>query len=802
MPDYFDCFKINCSPVSKKEYTITAGDTRLTVLTPCLVRVEVSDDVCFCDEPTQAVWFRDFDNPKFTHSVIKNHIVVKTELAEFCYDTKKHKMLYINLADSRHITDFNSGNLKGTCRTLDGSCGKEPLEDGIVSRNGVAMLSDGKSLVIDTDGLPKPRAHKQTDDYFFAYGNDYISAVRDFFKLTGFAPLIPKFALGNWWSRYKAYTQEEYLTLMNRFIDSKIPITVATVDMDWHWVDVKKRFGKEAAKNSHCNTAKERYFDMMSDGGWTGYSWNTELFPNPQEFLKNLHDNDFKVTLNLHPATGIRFFEDCYNDFARFMGDDPKEKKHYRFDITDKKFIEAYFSIVHKPLQDMGVDFWWIDWQQGNKTATPGLDPLWALNHYHSLDIARDGKRRPLILSRFAGAGSHRYPLGFSGDTFQNWKVLDFQPYFTSTATNIGYTWWSHDIGGHHMGKKDDELYLRWVQLGVFSPIMRLHSTSNEFMGKEPWKYSKSVETVVSDFMRLRHRMLPYLYTMNYRTHTDGRAICEPMYYEYPDCDEAYDCKNEYSFGSELIVAPITEPKNKNTLLAGTNAWIPEGRYTDIFNNRIYTGPMEIKLFRDDSTIPVLAKEGAIIPLGTNGEDNSCKNPDSLEILIYRGSNSFSMYEDDGETKEFENGKFAFTDFEVAEKDDTVEFYIKPVRGDKTVIPTVRAYTLSFRDIVDANVVVAVNGKEKECKVLRDNGYVSVLLNEIYPEDSVKITLSNTAVLKNTDRKEALIELVSKYQLNNNIKPTMFGAYVDGKTNTLKVKKCFREPIEEIEKLL
>lgn len=802
MPDYFDCFKINCSPVSKKECTITAGDTRLTVLTPCLVRVEVSDDGCFCDEPTQAVWFRNFDNPKFTQSVIKNRIVVKTELAEFCYDNKKHRMLYINLADSRHITDFNSGNLKGTCRTLDGSCGKEPLEDGIVSRNGVAILNDGKSLVIGEDGLPKPRAHKQSDDYFFAYGNDYISAVRDFFKLTGFAPLIPRFALGNWWSRYKAYTQEEYLTLMNRFIDSKIPITVATVDMDWHWVDVKKRFGKEAAKNSHCNTAKERYFDMMSDGGWTGYSWNTELFPNPQEFLKKLHDNDFKVTLNLHPATGIRFFEDCYNDFAKFMGDDPKEKKHYQFDITDKKFIEAYFSIVHKPLQDMGVDFWWIDWQQGNKTATPGLDPLWALNHYHSLDIARDGKRRPLILSRFAGAGSHRYPLGFSGDTFQNWKVLDFQPYFTSTATNIGYTWWSHDIGGHHMGKKDDELYLRWVQLGVFSPIMRLHSTSNEFMGKEPWKYSKSVETVVSDFMRLRHRMLPYLYTMNYRTHTDGRSICEPMYYEYPDCDEAYDCKNEYSFGSELIVAPITEPKNKNTLLAGANAWIPDGRYTDIFNNRIYNGPMSVKLFRDDSTIPVLAKEGAIIPLGMNGEDNSCKNPDGLEILIYRGSNSFSMYEDDGETKEFENGKFAFTDFEVAEKDDTVEFYIKPVRGDKTVIPTVRAYTLSFRDIVNANVVVAVNGKEKECNVIKDNGYVSVLLKEIYPEDSVKITLSNTAALKNTDRREALIELVSKYQLNNNIKPAMFGAYVDGKTNTLKVKKCFREPIEEIEKLL
>jgi len=801
MSDYFDCFKINCSPVSKKDSIITVGDTRFTVLTPCLVRIEVSNGGHFCDEPTQAVWFRDFDNPKFTQNVIKTRAVIKTELVEFCYDTAKHKMLYINLADSRHITDFNSGNLKGTCRTLDVSYGKEKLDDGIVSRNGVAMLNDGKSLVIGEDGLPKPREYKQTDDYFFAYGNDYINAVRDYFKLTGFAPLIPRFALGNWWSRYKAYTQEEYLTLMQRFINSKIPITVATVDMDWHWVDVKKRFGKEAAKNSHCYTVKEKFFDITTDGGWTGYSWNTELFPNPQEFLKNLHDNGFKVTLNLHPATGIRFFEDCYNDFAKFMGDDPKEKKQYQFDITDKKFIEAYFSIVHKPLQDMGVDFWWIDWQQGNKTNIPGLDPLWALNHYHSLDIARDGKRRPLTLSRFAGAGSHRYPLGFSGDTFQNWKVLDFQPYFTSTATNIGYTWWSHDIGGHYKGKKDDELYLRWVQLGVFSPIMRLHSVSNEFMGKEPWKYSKSVETVVSDFMRLRHRMLPYLYTMNYRTHTDGRAICEPMYYEYPNCDEAYNCKNEYRFGSELIVAPITEPKNKNTLLAGTKAWIPEGRYTDIFNNRIYNGPMSIKLFRDDSSIPVLAKEGAIIPLATNGEDNSFENPESLEILVYRGNNSFSMYEDDGETKEFENGKFAFTDFAVFEKGDTIEFNINSVRGDKSVVPNVRNYTLSFRDIVDANVIATVNGVEKECEISKDSGYIGIELKEIYPEDCVKIALSNVKVLKNVERREALIELVSKYQLYNDIKSAMFGAYVDGKTNLLKVKKCFREPIEEIEKL-
>lgn len=801
MSDYFDLFKIKCSPVAKKENTVVMGDTRLTVLTPCLVRVEVSKGGNFCDEPTQAVWFRDFDNPTFTESRNESRITLKTELAEFCYDTATHRMLYIDLADSRHKTEYNSGNLKGTCRTLDGTHGAVKIGDGIVSQNGVAKLCDSDSLIISADGQIVPRAHKESDIYFFAYGNDYINAVRDFFKLTGSAPLVPRFALGNWWSRYKAYTQDEYITLMQRFIDSEIPITVATVDMDWHWVDIKNKFGKEATKNAHCETIKEKFFDMMSDGGWTGYSWNTDLFPDPQGFLSWLQNKNFKVTLNLHPATGIRFFEDCYDEFARFMGDDPEEKKQYKFDITDKKYVEAYFKIVHKPLQDMGVDFWWIDWQQGNKTNTPGLDPLWALNHYHSMDIARDGKRRPLILSRFAGAGSHRYPLGFSGDTHQNWDVLDFQPYFTSTATNIGYTWWSHDIGGHCVGKKDDELYLRWVQFGVFSPIMRLHSTSNEFMGKEPWKYSKSVETIVTDFMRLRHRMLPYLYTMNYRTSADGRAICEPMYYEYPDCHEAYKCKNEYHFGSELIVAPITEPRDKRTFLAGTNAWIPEGRYTDIFNNRIYHGPMNIKLFRDEGTIPVLAKEGAIIPLGINDRDNSWENPTDTEILIYRGNNRFSMYEDDGETMEYQNGKFAFTDFEVSENGDRVEFTVNPVRGGKSVVPQSRNYTLSFRDIVGADVSVSVNGSEKACEVSEKNGFVCVTVKEVSPEDSVKVVLSAVTVLKNTDRREALIDLVSKYQLSNDIKPKLFGAYVDGKTKLLKVKKCFREPIEEIEKL-
>ena len=235
--------------------------------------------------------------------------------------------------------------------------------------------------------------------------------------------LLPRYSLGNWWSRYHAYTQEEYLSLMNRFKKEEVPFSVAVIDMDW---------------------------------------------------------------------------------------------------------------------------------QQGNTSSVPGLDPLWMLNHYHYIDNGRDGKRA-LMFSRYSGAGSHCYPIGFSGDTHITWDSLDFQPYFTATASNIGYGWWSHDIGGHMHGDRDEELITRWIQLGTFSPINRLHSAYNDFTGKEPWKYNKISEISMKKFLKLRHELIPYIYTMNYRAHKHDEPLIQPLYYKYNGA-EVYNHKNEFCFGTEMLV--------------------------------------------------------------------------------------------------------------------------------------------------------------------------------------------------------------------------------------------------------
>lgn len=795
MSDFFDKFRIETAPKTDDSHLLIFDDIRISVLTSSLLRVERSCSKKFRDEATQAVLFRDFDRCIFSSEISGGKLYIRTEKTEFCYSLCDYKMEYI-VAGGRKVTDYKTGNLKGTSRTLDITNGSVKFGDGIISRSGVAVLDDSDSLVFTQDGHIVPGEIKEKDEYYFAYGHDYTKALHDYYALTGFTPLIPRYVLGTWWSRYKAYTQEEYRTLMERFAAEKIPITVATIDMDWHWVDVVGKFGKDSRRSVRQRSAIGRFYDTFMPG-WTGYSWNTDLFPDHRQLLDWLHKNNYRVTLNLHPAAGVKFFENAYDKFCDFMKLDKTQRKPVGFDFSNDKFIEGYFEYLHHPLEREGVDFWWIDWQQGKNTGIPGLDPLWALNHYHTLDNAHDNNR-PLILSRFAGAGSHRYPLGFSGDAWQTWKSLALQPVFTSTAANIGYTWWSHDIGGHNLGRKDDELYLRWVQFGVFSPILRLHSTSNEFMGKEPWKYRFSVNKLACDAIRLRHRLIPYIYTMNRRTASLGRALCEPMYYSYPEESGAYRVPNEYNFGSELTVCAVTEPMDSATNLARVRVWLPKGRFTDIFTGRVYNGGRSFYMYRDEGSIPVLAHEGSIIPLSVKADTNDTSNPAELELLIFRGNGSFEMYEDDGVTLDYKNGISAETVFEVSEKNEVVSFTINKASGDLSVIPAKRLYKLSFFDVADAgNAEVTVNGKPAVFETQRDVGHITLILKNIKPKDAVSVTLTGITARTSGSKKELLIELFSKIQMNNDLKQMRYGGFVTKNKRAL-MPAFIKGAVEEI----
>lgn len=762
------------SDVELKNVVYQEATIRVSLLTPRLLRVEKG---AFTDLPTQTVWNRNLGEVAYKTQKNDTKLWVKTEAVVFCVDTSAGKVKSVELSDGTVVTDFRKGNLLGTARTLDMINGSTKLQPGILSREGASVMDDSKSLLLEQDGTILPR-EKCSDLYYFAYGHAYLEQLKDFFRLTGPVPLIPKFALGNWWSRYKAYTQEEYRSLMQEFIDREIPVTVATIDMDWHWVDVVDKFGKEA-KAVKPKAFEEILYNLVLHG-WTGYSWNSELFPDHKELLNWLHANGFYVPLNVHPSQGIRFFEDCYEAVCKRMGQDPKKGEVVPFDITDKKFVETYFDEVHHPLEEEGVDFWWLDWQQGKLTNVPGLDPLWALNHYHTLDSAR-GDKRPLILSRYAGLGSHRYPLGFSGDTFCTWESLNFQPYFTNTAANAGYTWWSHDIGGHQQGIQDDELYVRWLQYGVFSPINRLHSTNSPFMGKEPWCRSWAVEKISENFLRLRHKLIPYLYTANYETHTNGTPICMPMYYLY-DCKEAYEVGNQYIFGGQLLVCPVTTPMDKRLNLSATRVWLPEGRWTDIFNGRIYEGGRWITMYRDLDSIPVLAPAGAIVPMYRKDTTNDLCLEQHMEIHVWHGNGVYNWYEDDGATFGFARGEYVITNLKAEYQDGIQKFILTPGVDEAHILPERRQIYVKFRDIVSADVTV--DGVQV--------AYAKYGIGIPLRDKAVTIELKNPVFMKNKPIEDERVALLTRIQARNNwknhhldIKNKKFPAYVQAALDEL-----------------
>ncbi|KAK2071379.1 hypothetical protein P8C59_005808 [Phyllachora maydis] len=621
---------------------VVRGDSgskyRFTVLTDRLLRYEWSEDGGFEDRASTFAFFRYFEHvPAFRVVDDKDRLEIVTAHFHLVYSKRDFspETLTVTVGTETWRYDGQSyGDLGGTCRTLDGADGRVRLDPGVVSRKPYAVLDDSGSMLFGDDGFIASRLPQRRDGYVFAHNGAHKDAIKDFYRVSGKQPLLPRWALGNWWSRYHEYSSDEYLGLMDRFRDEGIPMNVGVLDMDWHRVDdVPEKYGS----------------------GWTGYTWNKKLFPDPEGFLRALHDRKLKVTVNDHPADGVRAFEDLYETVARALHVDTSHGDPIKFDVTDRKFLDAYFDVLKYRLEQQGIDFWWVDWQQGNKTKIPGIDPLWVLNHYHYLSSARQlaSLGQPIGFSRYAGPGSHRYPVGFSGDVQVTWASLRFQPEFTATASNVGFGWWSHDIGGHMFGARDADLTARWFQLGLFSPVLRLHSTKNEWNSKEPWLWEPpAAAAAMRDALRLRHRLIPFLFTMNVRAHTRDEPLVQPMYWMHPADEDAYQVPNEYYFGPDLIVAPITAPLSPATRLGAVRVWLPPGprRYVDLFHpGLVYDGGRHVVVNRPLSEVPVFAREGTMVPLDASETlENGAPVPASMLVALVVGADAaFELVEED-----------------------------------------------------------------------------------------------------------------------------------------------------------
>jgi len=708
------------NPVADPKAVITIGKARFTVLTPELIRMEWAADGKFEDHASFVFLNRRLPVPKFEKSLTSDgqKLTITTSTLTLTYASAADgrftpENLTIQLTVDGKPVVWHPGladpdNLQGTTRTLDGALGsqtKEPIEPGLISRSGWALVDDSMRPLFDSadfsfrEGEKSPwpwvverpageRPGAYQDWYFFGYGHDYRKALGDYVRVAGRIPLPPRFAFGAWWSRYWDYSDQELDELVRGFHENDVPLDVFVIDMGWHISKDQLLAAGETDQSGH-------------DLGWTGYTWNKMLFPDPDDFLARLHAEGLKTTLNLHPASGVQPWEAAYPAMAKAMGIDPASRKYVPFDITDKKYATNYMNLLHHPLERQGIDFWWLDWQQEQRTIIPGVMPTWWLSYVHFTDQQREGKR-PLLFHRWGGMGNHRYQIGFSGDTISVWDSLAFQPWFTATAANVGYAYWSHDIGGHMPGAVEPELYTRWVQFGAFSPILRTHTTKNPETERRVWAYPEPYSSILRATFQLRYALEPYLYTEARRTYDTGVAFFRPLYYDWPQEDAAYTSKGEYIFGDQMLVAPVTAPADKVSSLTTETVWLPKGEWIEWPTGKHLTGPATFERSFSIEQTPVYLRAGAIVPMQPPMRYTGEKPVDPLIVNVWPlapGTNSsYSVYEDSGVSVDYQRGVFARTPIKAAQtpgpNSDTLRVEIGPVEGSYPGMPQTRGYEL------------------------------------------------------------------------------------------------------------
>lgn len=707
------------NPKADAKAVVTSGNARFTVLTPQLIRMEWSADGQFEDRATLTFVNRETPVPEFKVRESKSKLTITTPALTLTY-LKNGKFSDKNLKavftlNGREVVWTpgmeNPQNLLGTTRTLDGADGsklKEPMEQGILSRAGWSLIDDSQRHVLTPDGSEweewieaRPEGDRQ-DLYLFAYGHDYKQALADYALVAGRAPMPPKYTLGYWWSRYWQYSDNEFVDLVNKLKSMDVPIDVLIVDMDWH----------ETWGLRKSNSPKDEYGQRI---GWTGYTWQKELFPSPANFLKWTENEELKVALNLHPASGIQPYEAVYDDFTKEYGWSEKGKS-VPFKIDERKWAEAYFKTVLEPMERDGVDFWWLDWQQWKESKyTPGLSNTFWLNHTFFNHAERQNPGlRPFIYHRWGGLGSHRYPLAFSGDTYATWPMLAYLPYFTATASNVNYGWWGHDIGGHmfHKTQKatDPELYTRWLQYGVFTPIFKTHSTKDPRIERCIWCFPDHM-FLMRDAIRLRYTLAPYIYNAARENYDTGVGMCRPMYYDYPESDKAYETSEQFMFGNDILATTITQPVDSITGLAPRTIWFPEGAWFDCATGSMYEGGRTEELHYTLAENPHYAKAGSIIPMNPATVKNLQQPCDTLVLtFIPGGDGQLRHYEDDGMSQQYKTN-YAVTTVSKKQEGNTVRVRISPREGSFAGASDNRSYELRFPAVFPPKSV-KVNGKE------------------------------------------------------------------------------------------
>jgi len=534
------------------------------------------------------------------------------------------------------------------------------------SREGWHVIEDSQTTLLDADDwVTNDTSAAASDLYFFGHGASFRGAIQDLSLVSGKHPLLPKYSLGVMWSRWYDLSFHDVRFLVDEGYSSRsMPLDLFVLDMDWH--AIYKGVGQE----------------------WTGWTFDRNLFQEPDDYFAWLRHRNLAASLNIHDADGVSPTDLRYPAMAAALGMDPAGNTTIQAWFDDKDYIQALEDIMLRPFQDgSGHRFAiWRDWQQGGHTCvrTRGLNPTIWLNHMSVTDPYRRGENwRGWTLARYGGIGSQRYPTGFSGDVQHDWTSLQFQVYFTTTAASVSFQW-SNDIVPAQ-GSGNNEMHTRWIQWGAFSPHFRSHDAGSgvgncaDLFGCaliEPWDAPKDFLDANRAALAMRQALTPTWYTLNRVAYDTGLVPVRPMYLGWPQEEAAYSQlvrNQQYTIGEDITVSPITAPRDTTSLISNWTVWLPPGQWYDEVTGRLWntsqlTAPANVSSAYDISEVPRAVRSGAVIARmpydPTDVIAVARRNYTHLVFDVYPGdeaSGTADVYEDDGESLDYVTGSFAVT---------------------------------------------------------------------------------------------------------------------------------------------
>ena len=524
-------------------------------------------------------------------------------------------------------------------------------QPGLLSRNGYFLLNDSAGAVLDEQGFPIERNTPGTRDlYLFAYGSDYKTALGDYRLLSGAIPLPAKNIFGILFSRFPAFSDPEARAIIGHFEQEGIPLSALMLDLEWHVPD------------------------------WSHWDWNPETYPQPVSFLAWARERNLLVALNVHPQT--IFSTDSH--FGPFIKAGEAEKKVQSIwenpvvamtvksgadqmvqpDLANRAEAQAIQNLCCAPILHQGVDFWWLD---GACAQLNGADSQ-LISSKVFYETTENGDRRGMLKARYGGLGSHRYGVLFTGDTHSQWEVLQSECEFNIRAGQVGMAYVSHDIGGFNHSEApliDPGLYIRWLQFGVFNPVLRFHSAPGSG-SRQPWDYGTKNFEIAKRWLKLRHSLMPYIYAMARKAYETGLPLVRGLYLDHPDSEACYRF-DEYLFGDSLLVAPILTPSNHRTIT------LPEGTWYEFETGKLLTGDQNITVFATLEQVPVFVRAGTILPRQGETVPPAQAFVGDLLLDVYPGADGDAiLYEDDSRTRAYQQGEFSRTRFNASERDGAV----------------------------------------------------------------------------------------------------------------------------------